>query len=86
MMCGPFARAIMQRGGQVRTNAEVSCLDVRNDRVCAVELVSGERMTADTVVVATPLTAAQAILKKHFATHPALLTFFTLQSMPAITV
>lgn len=86
VMCGPFARAIMRRGGQVRADAAVSRLDVRNDRVCGVELASGERMTADTVVVATSLNAAQAILKKDFATHPDLATFFSLPSMPAITV
>ncbi len=86
VMCGPFARAILRRGGQVRTDAEVSRLDIRNDRVCGVELASGERMTADMVVVATPLHAAQAILKKDFATHPDLAPFFSLPSMPAITV
>jgi 15-cis-phytoene desaturase len=86
VMCGPFAHAVMQRGGQVRTNAEVSRLDVRNDRVCGVELASGERMTADRVVVATPLHAAQTLLKKDFATHPGLARFFSLPSMPAITV
>ena len=86
VMCGPFAQAILRRGGQVRTDAEVSRLDVRNDRVCGVELASGERMTADMVVIATPLHAAQALLKKDFATHPDLALFFSLPPMPAITV
>lgn len=86
VMCGPFAQAIAQRGGRVRTDAEVSRLDVRNDRVCGVELTSGERMTGDMVVIAAPLHAAQAILKKDFATHPDLASFFSLPSMPAITV
>jgi 15-cis-phytoene desaturase len=86
VMCGPLAQAIQQRGGVVRTNAAVSRLQVQNDRVCGVELASGERLTAETVVLATPVNAAQEILKKDFATHPDLATLFSLPSMPAITV
>jgi 15-cis-phytoene desaturase len=86
VMCQPLAQAIQGRGGVIRTNAEVSRLQVQNDGVCGVELASGERLTAETVVLATALQGAQAILKKDFATHPNFANLFNLPSMPAITV
>jgi 15-cis-phytoene desaturase len=86
VLCEPLAQAITRRGGLIRTNAEVSRLEVHNDRVCGVELTSGERLAAGAVVLATALHAAQTILKKDFATHPDLANLFRLPSMPAITV
>ena len=86
VMCGPLAQAIQRRGATVRTNAAVSRLRVRDDRVCGVELTSGEACAARAVVLATPLDAAQRILNLDFAAHPDLQSLFSLPSMPAITV
>ncbi|WP_447985889.1 FAD-dependent oxidoreductase [Nitrospira sp. Nam74] len=86
VMCQPLAQAIEQRGGRVRTTAEVSRLRVENDRVCGVELASGERLAAEEVVLATSLTVPQKILKREFAAYPDLAHFFALPSMPALTV
>jgi 15-cis-phytoene desaturase len=86
VMAQPLADAVAKRGGTVRTQAGVSRLLLEQDRVCGVELVSGECLAAETTVVATSLYAAQCLLKAHFNTHPALTSFFNLKSMPAVTM
>jgi 15-cis-phytoene desaturase len=86
VMAQPLADAIAKRGGTVRTRAGVRRLLLKQDRVCGVEFVSGERLVADTTVVATSLYAAQRLLKADFDTHPALTPFFNLKSMPAVTI
>jgi len=47
-------RIIEEKGGQVRTNAPVAALEMNGSEVSAVQLASGEKITADVVISALP--------------------------------
>lgn len=84
VMANPLGAAIERRGGVVRVDAPVARLRVDRGRVTGVE-VSGERIDARHVVVATSLRPAQRLLQP-FADRPEFAGLMALEAMPVITV
>lgn len=85
VMCAPVARAIAERGGEVRTGAPVEALVVSDQEVVAV-VVDGEAITADHVVVATSIEPAQRLLRPAFADHPWFTPWLSMPTTPSVTV
>lgn len=84
VMMKPMAAFIQRHGGNVQTDSTVSGLVIQAGRVRGVK-VHGERYRAGTVVVATPLRAAQQLLQKEFPGQESLQDMYALPSMPAVT-
>ena len=85
VMAGPLAQAIIQRGGEVRTNAGVERLIVEGGRVAGVQLGTGE-LRAPHVVLATSILPAQRLVRDCFAGEPWCQPMLQLPSMPAVTL
>lgn len=86
VMTGPLARAIEQRGGEVRTNSPVTRLLIRDESVVGVRLYSAEAIEANAVVIATSLSPAQEIIKKSLPDHLWFRDMLSLPTMPAVTL
>lgn len=85
VMCAPVAKAIVDRGGEVRTGAEVEALTVGEGRVTGV-VVDGEAITARHVVVATSIEPAQRLLRPAFGDHPWFVPWLSMPTTPSVTV
>jgi len=85
VMAGPLAQAIIQRGGEVRTNARVERLIVEGGRVAGVQLAAGE-LRASHVVLATSILPAQRLVRDCFEGEPWCQPMLQLPSMPAVTL
>ncbi len=85
VMCDPLARGIEDRGGEVRTDAKVDALVVRDRRVTGV-VVGGETLDAGHVVVATSLEPAQRLLRPAFADHAWFAPMLSMGTTPSVTV
>jgi squalene-associated FAD-dependent desaturase len=59
---GDARRFIEERGGEVRLNADVAKIEFEGDQVRGVELRSGERIEAETVVSAVPYFALRRMI------------------------
>lgn len=85
VMTGPIAAALEARGGTVTTGASVERLVVEDGRVAGV-VVSGERLDAEHVVLATALAPAQRLIRDALGEHKAFRKMLALPSMPAVTL
>jgi 15-cis-phytoene desaturase len=85
VMIHPIAKAIVDRGGIIRTGSPVQSLLVENGRVTGVRLDDAE-MRADAVVLAVPLHAAQDVLRAPFGNHESFQPMLRLPSLSAATI
>ncbi|MDQ4132518.1 MAG: FAD-dependent oxidoreductase, partial [Actinomycetota bacterium] len=85
VMCAPIAEAIEERGGEIRTSAEVEALVVDGDRVTGVT-VNGNTINASHVVVATSIKPAQDLLRPRFGGHPWFTPWLSMPTTPSVTV
>ncbi|MEW4372268.1 hydroxysqualene dehydroxylase [Paenibacillus kandeliae] len=85
VMTGPLARAIEQRGGQVRTHTPVAHLHVQDGQVQGIELEDGTVLYAEQVVVAANVKRAQLLVGEHFGDHEGFRDFMQLDVMPYVT-
>lgn len=85
IMAQPIAEAIVRKGGQVITDAEVEKLAVHAGRVYGV-YVGGELIEARHVVVATALSAAQKLIHEALPDYPWFVPMLQLPSTPAVTL
>ncbi len=85
VMCDPIAQAVRARGGQVRTNAPVESLNVRDGRATGV-VADGETIEAEQVVLATSIEPAQRLLGAPFADHPWFSPMLSMPTTPSVTV
>lgn len=85
VMIAPIARGIEDRGGTIRISAPVTELLVDAGRVIGVA-VNGEQLHADAVILATPLHAAQELLKTSFGRDAWLQSMLQLPSLSAATI
>jgi len=85
VMAAPIAAAIVRNGGRVRTRARVTRLLAEGGRVAGVE-VSGERITADHVVLTASIAPAQQLIRQAFGGHPWFQPMLRLPTMPSVTV
>ncbi|HEX6595887.1 MAG TPA: FAD-dependent oxidoreductase [Acidimicrobiales bacterium] len=85
VQCQPIADAVVAEGGEVRTDAEVEALVVRDGAVAGVRL-GGQTVEAGHVVVATNIEAAQRLLRPHFAAQPWSEPFLSMPTTPSVTI
>lgn len=85
VMMQPIIEYIIKKGGEVKTNAKVENLIIKNGKVCGVQ-VGDKTFQAKAVVLATSLKPAQEIIKKSFIHHPWFSNMLKLPSMPAVTI
>lgn len=85
VQCRPIAEAVAAKGGDVRTNAEVDGLVVRDGTVAGVQ-VGGQAVEAAHVVVATNIEAAQRLLRPHFGGQPWAEPFLAMPTTPSVTI
>jgi 15-cis-phytoene desaturase len=81
----PLAQAIRRRGGQVQTASPVDDLVVESGRVLGVK-VAGEVQLARHVVLASSVTATQALVRPHFGRDDWAAGLLRLPTMPAVTL
>lgn len=87
VMAAPIARAIVRRGGEVRTRAPVTrLLTGGGDAVTGVEVGGRERIEARQVVLAASLAPAQRLVGEAFGGHPWFQPMLRLPSMPSVTI
>jgi squalene-associated FAD-dependent desaturase len=66
----PAVRYVERRGGSVRTSAGVDAVEMRDGRVAALRLASGERFEADAFVCALPPRQALDLLPEQLHAQP----------------
>lgn len=80
-------RFVEQRGGEIRLNSEVANIEFDGRRAVAVELKSGERIEAATVISAVPYFALPRMIQPEvFAASPSLKPILSFQSAPIVSV
>jgi 15-cis-phytoene desaturase len=85
VMCDPIGRYIVGKGAKVQRKSRVTSLLMEDERVVGVR-VGQKALRAKHVVVATSLGPAQELLGKHFRKHEFFKDFFSLPTMPAVTI
>lgn len=86
VMAAPLARAIVRRGGEVRTGSPVTRLLTGGGGVTGVEVGGHRRIEARQVVLAASLAPAQRLVGDAFGGHPWFQPMLRLPSMPSVTV
>jgi len=85
VMCEPIAEKIRSLGGTIILEKTVKEVLMENNRVKGVITEEGEEFRGKAVVIATTIIAAKKILKS-FENDPSFQDFFSLPTMPAVTL
>ncbi len=84
VMIMPLARYVKDHSGEIRTNSKVDDLILDGNSVVGVE-VKGDVIRSSQVILASSLSGAQTILKKHYSKNDWFEPLLSLPSMPSVT-
>lgn len=82
----PAARYVERRGGEVRTGAGVDAVEMRDGRIAALRLSSGERFEADAFICALPPRPALELLPPHLRALPPFDALAAFRASPVVNL
>jgi 15-cis-phytoene desaturase len=85
VMANPLANKIIENGGVVITDSEVTELIIENNAVKGVT-ADGIDYRADHVILAASIGPAQKLIEESFGTHPWFAPMLSLPIMPSVTI